>query len=246
MGVIPGGSRPVPEGSLPISGLNSLREHNEQYVKDKARGKVLGAAQDAKDVFFQNILGGYSSVAEAADGQLDISDRIDLLMGIRGYCQAFMSRNVNGEWGLNNTRMLPFNEPLGPSKGGHVDAAKGAVVMDEAGLWTVHFMVTARQTLYSSSWLDTDSVRVTVRIHRPDGSVYSPKIFQALSGQSATTITASIPVVVPSPGYYITIEAYSSRWRWWDGGTKFSALSVIKHDNSTINPGTETVPDETR
>ena len=246
MGVIPGDSRPVPEGALPISGLNSLRDYDEQYVRDKARGKVLGAAQDAKDVFFQDILGGYSSVAEAADGQLHISDRIDLLMGVRGYCQAYMSRNVNGEWGINNTRMLPFDAPLGPSKGGHVDAAKGAVVMDESGLWTVHFMVTARQTSYSSSWFDTDSVRATVRIHRPDGSVYSPKTFQALSGKSATTLTGSIPVVVPSPGYYITVEAYSSRWRWWDGGTRFSALSVIKHDNSTINPGAEVVPDETQ
>lgn len=246
MGVIPGNSRPVPEGALPISGLNSLRDHNEQYVKDKARGEVLGAAQGAKDVFFQNILGGYSSVAEAADGQLDISDRIDLLMGIRGYCQAYMSRNVNGEWGTNNTRMLPFNAPLGPSKGAHVDTANGSVVMDEAGLWTVHFMVTARQTSYTASWLDTDSVRATVRFHRPNGTVYSSKIFQSLSGKAATTIAASIPVVVPSPGYYITIEAYSARWRWWDGGTKFSALSVIKHDSSTVNPGTETVPDETR
>lgn len=246
MGVIPGGSRPVPEGALPISGLDSLRDYDEQYVKDKARGKVLGAAQDAKDVFFQDILGGYSSVAEAADGQLDISDRIDLLMGIRGYCQAYMGSNINGEWGTNNTRMLPFDKPLGPSKGGHVDSSKGAVVMDEAGLWSIHFMVTARWTSYTASWLDTDSVRATVRIHRPDGTVYSSKIFQALSGKSATTLTASIPVVVPSPGYYITIEAYSARWRWWDGGTKFSALSVIKHDNSTVNPGTETVPDETQ
>ena len=246
MGVIPGDSRPVPEGALPISGLNSLRDHDEQYVRDKARGKVLGAAQDAKDVFFQNILGGYSSVAEAADGQLDISGRLDLLMGVRGYCQAYMSRNVNGEWGVNNTRMLPFDAPLGPSKGAHVDAAQGGIVMDESGLWTISLMCTARQTSYTSSWLDTDSVRVTLRVYRPNGSVYSQKMLQYLAGKSAVTPTLMVPVVVPSPGYYITVEGYSSRWRWWDGGTKFSALSVIKHDSSTVNPGTETVPDETR
>ena len=246
MGVIPGNSRPVPEGALPISGLNSLRDHDEQYVRDKARGKVLGAAQDAKDVFFQNILGGYSSVAEAADGQLDISGRLDLLMGVRGYCQAYMSRNVNGEWGVNNTRQLPFDAPLGPSKGAHVDAAQGGIVMNESGLWTISLMCTARQTSYTSSWLDTDSVRVTLRVYRPNGSVYSQKMLQYLAGKSAVTPTLTVPVVVPSPGYYITVEGYSSRWRWWDGGTKFSALSVIKHDNSTVNPGTETVPDETR
>ena len=255
----------VPEGGYSVSNLAELQALDEAAVLWKLRQPIDRAWGDVNKNLFQRIdewgqekivkplqqvfaglrPPGWELVAEAfEDGQTALKNRLDLLDGVRGYCQAYMSRNVNGEWGTNNTRKLPFDAPLGPSKGGHVDAAKGAVVMDEAGLWTVHFMVTARQTSYSSSWFDTDSVRATVRIHRPDGSVYSPKIFQALSGKSATTLTASIPVVVPSPGYYITVEAYSSRWRWWDGGTRFSALSVIKHDNSTINPGTEVVPDE--
>ena len=248
----------VPQDALSFGQLSRLMEA-EAAAKQRIKAELEPPARRVELAFVDKLLGGiaealsgvappgFQDVADAfEDGQAALVDRLDLLDGVRGYAQAYMSRNVNGEWGINNTRMLPFNEPLGPSKGAHVDAAKGAVVMDEAGLWTVHFMVTARQTSYTASWFDTDSVRATVRIHRPDGSVYSPKTFQALSGKAATTLTASIPVVVPSPGYYITIEAYSSRWRWWDGGTKFSALSVIKHDNSTINPGTETVPDETQ
>ena len=157
-----------------------------------------------------------------------------------------MSRNINGEWGTNNTRQLPFDVPLGPSKGAHVDAAKGGIVMDEEGLWTISLLCTARQTSYTSSWLDTDSVRVTLRVHRPDGSVYSQKLLQYLAGKSAMTPTVSVPVTVDQPGYYVTVEAYSSRWRWWDGGTRHSALAVVKHDDRVINPGADTVPDESR
>ena len=134
----------------------------------------------------------------------------------------------------------------GPSKGAHVDAAKGGIVMDEAGLWTISLLCTARQTSYTSSWLDTDSVRVTLRVHRPDGSVFSEKLLQYLAGKSAVSPTASVPVLVDQPGYYVTVEGYSSRWRWWDGGTRYSALAVVKHDSRLVNPGQETVPDESR
>ena len=251
----------TPDGTMTPADLSArIHPHDLESGRAWARGDLQGAINKLQTGVRDGFLAGiadalrgvvraplFQGVADAfEDGQAALVDRLDLLDGVRGYCQAYMSRNVNGEWGVNNTRALPFDAPLGPSKGAHVDAAQGSVVMDESGLWTVHFMVTARQTSYTASWFDTDSVRATMRIHRPDGSVYSHKIFQALSGKAATTLTASIPVVVPSPGYYITIEAYSSRWRWWDGGTKFSALSVIKHDNSTINPGTETVPDETQ
>ena len=189
----------------------------------------------------------FQDVADAfEDGQAALVDRLDLLDGVRGYAQAYMSRNVNGEWGINNTRQLPFDAPLGPSKGAHVDAAKGGIVMDEAGLWTISLMCTARQTSYTSSWLDTDSVRVTLRVHRPDGSVYSQKLLQYLAGKSAVTPTVSVPVTVDQPGYYVTVEAYSSRWRWWDGGTRYSALAVVKHDDRVINPGADTVPAESR
>lgn len=190
---------------------------------------------------------GFQGVADAfEDGQAALIGRLDLLDGVRGYAQAYMSKNVNGEWGTDNTRQLPFDAPLGPSKGAHVDAAKGGIVMDEAGLWTISLMCTARWTAYTSSWSDTDSVRVTLRVHRPDGSVYSEKMLQYLAGKSAVSPTVSVPVIVNQPGTYVTVEGYSSRWRWWDGGTRYSALAVVKHDNRVVNPGTDTVPDESR
>ena len=263
MGVAPGGSNPRPEGSLSPSGLQQLASYDEAFVRRQALAGVLGSAEEARNGFvaglresivkpLQQVFAGlrppgWEQVAEAfEDGQTALKNRLDLLDGVRGYCQAYMSRNVNGEWGTNNTRMLPFDAPLGPSKGAHVDASRGGIVMDEAGLWTISLMCTARWTSYTSSWLDTDSVRVTLRVHRPDGSVYSQKVLQYLAGKSAVSPTVSVPVLVDEPGFYVTVEGYSSRWRWWDGGTRYSALAVVKHDSRLVNPGQETVPDESR
>ena len=250
----------TPEGAYTPASLPSMQSLTEEKIRarlrkpvDDAMGKMAAGLRDGLVQGFADALRGvvraplFQDVADAfEDGQAALVGRLDLLDGVRGYCQAYMSRNVNGEWGTNNTRLLPFDVPLGPSKGAHVDAAKGGIVMDEAGLWTISLMCTARQTSYSSSWLDTDSVRVTLRVHRPDGSVYSQKLLQYLAGKSAVTPTVSVPVTVDQPGYYVTAEGYSSRWRWWDGGTRYSALAVVKHDDRVINPGADTVPDESR
>ena len=251
----------TPDGTMTPADLAArVRPHDLESGRAWARGDLQGALgklqTGVKDGFLAGIADALRGVVRAPlfqdvadafeDGQAALRDRLDLLDGVRGYCQAYMSRNVNGEWGTNNTRQLPFDAPLGPSKGAHVDAAKGGIVMDEAGLWTISLMCTARQTSYTSSWLDTDSVRVTLRVHRPDGAVYSQKLLQYLAGKSAVTPTVSVPVTVDQPGFYITVEAYSSRWRWWDGGTRYSALAVVKHDNRVINPGSDTVPDESR
>lgn len=257
----------VPEGGYSVSNLADLQALDEAAVLRKLRQPIDRAWGDVNKNLLQRIdewgkenivkplqqvfaglkPPGWEQVADAfEDGQAALVGRLDLLDGVRGYCQAYMSRNVNGEWGTNNTRMLPFDAPLGPSKGAHVDAAKGGIVMDEAGLWTISLMCTGRWTAHTSSWLDTDSVRVTLRVHRPDGSLYSQQLLQYLAGKSAVTPTVSVPVVVDQPGYYVTVEAYSSRWRWWDGGTRYSALAVVKHDSRLVNPGQETVPDESR
>ena len=251
----------TPDGTMTPADLAArIRPHDLESGRAWARGDLQGALGKLQAGVRDGLLAGvadalrgvvraplFQDVADAfEDGQAALRDRLDLLDGVRGYCQAYMSRNVNGEWGTNNTRMLPFDAPLGPSKGAHVDAAKGGIVMDEEGLWTISLMCTARQTSYTSSWLDTDSVRVTLRVHRPDGSVYSQKLLQYLAGKSAVSPTVSVPVTVDQPGYYVTVEAWSSRWRWWDGGTRYSALAVVKHDDRVINPGADTVPDESR
>ena len=211
----------TPEGAYTPTSLPSMQSLTEEKIRarlrkpvDDAMGAMASGLRDGLVQGFADALRGvvraplFQDVADAfEDGQAALVGRLDLLDGVRGYCQAYMSRNVNGEWGVNNTRQLPFDVPLGPSKGAHVDAAKGGIVMDEAGLWTISLLCTARQTSYTSSWLDTDSVRVTLRVHRPNGALYSQKLLQYLAGKAAVTPTVSVPVTVDQPGYYVTVEA---------------------------------------
>lgn len=193
---------------------------------------------------------GAPAVAQAAgdwDRQMlgPMREQQDYLEGVRGYCAAYMSKNINGEWGKNNTRRLPFDAQHGEaSKGAHVDPDKGGIVFDEVGVWLVSLYVTARWTVYTASWTDTDSVRVTMRAKGPDDAVFDEKILQYLSGKSAVTPTITVPIVVKEAGSYIEVEGWSSRFRWWDGGTKFSMLTVVKQDNRPEKPGVLTVPDE--
>ncbi|ALA68455.1 hypothetical protein [Corynebacterium lactis] len=169
----------------------------------------------------------------------------DYLAGVRGYCAAYMSKNINGEWGPDNTRKLPFDAQHGEgAKGAHVDPEKGGIVFDEPGVWLVSLYTTARWTAYTASWLDTDSVRVTMRAKSPKGQVFDEKILQHLSGKSAVSPTITVPMVVKEAGSYIEVEGWSSRYRWWDGGTKFSMLTVVKQDNRPEKPGALTVSDE--
>ena len=151
----------TPDGTMTPADLAArIRPHDLESGRAWARGDLQGALgklqTGVKDGFLAGIADALRGVVRAPlfqgvadafeDGQSALVDRLDLLDGVRGYCQAYMSRNVNGEWGVNNTRQLPFDAPLGPSKGAHVDAAKGGIVMDEAGLWTISLMCTARRT----------------------------------------------------------------------------------------------------
>lgn len=176
------------------------------------------------------------------DGQEDLAGRADLLEGVRGYCAAYQSLNINGEWSTNNYRTLPFDAPLGPSKGAHVDDAKKGIVFDEPGLWTVWAYAHARSTLFTGN----DLCALNINIYRPDGTSVRYITFDEMVGTNYGTVGGSFPVVIPEPGCWIKADVYSGRWRWWDGGARYAFQAVLKSDSRLDNPGSDTVPNETR
>ena len=176
------------------------------------------------------------------DGQQDLADRADLLEGVRGYCAAYQSVNINSEWnvGSSNRRVLPYDAPLGPSKGAHVSDERKGIVFDEEGLWTVWVYAHVRSTLFTGSNLSA----LYINIYRPSGKSVRYIIFDEYTGGEYATVGGSFPVVIPEPGCYVHVEAYSGKWRWWDGGARYSFMAALKNDNRTDNPGQDTVPDE--
>lgn len=242
-------------------------ELDEQSVRDLLTPQIKNPFQQAWDAmsnFFDNIIGGiaaaiagtlglnspFSPVQDAfQDAQHQLTSRLDLLEGVEAYAQSYMSKNRNGEWGVDNWRTLPFDAPLGPSKGAHVDPDLGGIVLDSTGLWTVYARITGRATDYGGS----GGVVMHVTVHYPDGEEYSQHRIEGTSmrdlglvtiQRGAVTLQATFPVVVDTPGCYVRIRAWSSAWRWWNGGTRWSSLSVLKHSSDIVNPGEDTVDDE--
>lgn len=165
------------------------------------------------------------------------------LDGVRGYAASYMTNNVNIEWGTDNRRKLPFKGPLGPSRGCHVDTSAGHIVLEEEGLWTCTAVTRARSTGYGGS---DNGVVLYLSIRRPDGSIYDELWDDEQLGSGSGTLELSAPFLIPEPNYQVQAHIWSGKWRWIDGGTRFSRLAVVKHDNRTVNPGEGTVPDEQR
>lgn len=199
---------------------------------------IVGLIGDALAGVFA---GEGGSLGEISDGQLALINQVGLLSGVRGFCAAYQDRNLNAEWNLvNNKRVHPFVEQLGPSKGAHVDPDVPGITFDSPGLWWIHSTIRARQTGFGG----TDEASMFVDILRPDGSVFSPLIVDGRPGPGFSSITATFPVVVPGPGYSVRVMSWTGRWRWWDGGTRYTRLSALKVDDNTDDAGRDTVPDE--
>lgn len=250
----------VPDGGYVVSNLGQLQALDESKIKSQLRSPAAKALEEMKASLADNFIAGigqaianglagivsgiFSPVSEAikpvADGQLALGNRIDLIP--TGYCSAFMDKNVNLEWGLNNTRLMPFRAQLGPNDGAHIDAANSRIVFDRTGTWTVYALLNCRGTIFTGD----NGVLMTVRVCRPDGSVYSQKFARSSPNTNPDTLTLTQPFVISQAGSYVEVIAWSGRWRWWDGGTEQSGLTVLRHARGTENPGTDTVPDETQ
>ncbi|EGD24642.1 hypothetical protein [Prescottella equi] len=168
-------------------------------------------------------------------------ENVALLNGVRGFAAAYMTKNVNIEWSFgSNVRKLPFDAPFGVEpKGARVDPS-GHIVFDEAGLWSCTAITRARKTDYSGN----DGVVLYLSVRRPDGSIYDELQDDKQLGNKSGSLILTAPFLVPEPGYQLHALVWSGKWRWFDGGTRFSRLFAVKHDNRPTNPGQETVPDE--
>lgn len=265
MAVLPGSSGQVPEsGNDPsLGGVKWMENVTEQGVKNRAYDQVFPSMQGAKNSLFGNFIGGIfsgflsifqggsgpswlpSTVSTAAehirDGMTDLAGRTDLLEGVRGFCMAYQSLNVNAQWNLGtNTREMPFNAQYGPSKGAEISG--NGIRLNEAGAWRIDAMVRAQGTSFTGS----DGALMDLIVYKPNGSVHLRRRYDAWPGTGVESIYGGSPIVVDTPGYYIRVETWTGRWRWWTGGTLYTFLSAVKYDNRPINPGQETVPNETQ
>ncbi|UBI01553.1 hypothetical protein [Corynebacterium freneyi] len=216
--------------SIFAGGLTAL----DGPVIGKALKSIAAALSGAYDGNDPNLLA-------LRDGQLALNEATHLLLGVRGYCAAYQTVNVNLAWGNDNTRILPFKSALGPSLAAHVDERDGGIILEDPGLWLIGAKIHVEG---SGIFAGANEVRLTIRVFRPTGTEYTRSTFRAQPGSAPLSIAETVPIVVPGPGYRVAVEMWAGRWRWITGGTEFSRLWVIKQDNRTDNAGQPTVPNE--
>ena len=184
-----------------------------------------------------------------------VVEDIRSLDGVRGYAQAHMSVNVyNGGIG-SNERWLPFDYQYGVWKGAHLGVDSESpeqvgIVLEESGLWRVDVRAFARSTLATAGIGVPDNSEVFLGVYRINEAgvwhVWREISIVKNNGGGATSLEGGVMVQIPDDGYQYAVGAYcwSSRWRWWNGGARYSCLSVVKHDNRTGDLGQYEVPDD--
>lgn len=243
----------VPEEARTVSDVKDLQNLNEAAIKKQLQQPAVNLFEQFKGNQLEllagvvNFLGSSiisdwipvsSSEVSLVGGQVLLNDRVQLLDGVRGFCMAYQSLNINAAWGNGGTRRLPFDQQYGPAKGAEIYG--DGIRLLEAGAWRLDAMVRARSTAFTGN----DGALMDIIVERPDGSIYLRSRYNAWPGTGTESIYGGRPLVVDEPGFRVRVEVWSGRWRWWDGGDMFTFLSAVKYDNRSNHSGQSTVPDE--
>ncbi|QDF20265.1 hypothetical protein SEA_BRAN_19 [Corynebacterium phage Bran] len=225
-----------------------------EVVRDAVRDGLLpGIADAVRDA--ANLPGQYAPVRDAIrdlifpvterldgveESQLSAEEQMALLDGVRGYGAAYQPYNYGGNV---NSVWLSFTAPMGPMKGVSIEPAVKGLRIEEPGLWLVSVRATGRGTIATNGIGQQDRTELTVREY-PIGK--QPRDVAVMTGDGGTgrvSNTMTFPMIIEKAGTVITVGAYSSRWRRWEGGKLYSNLSVTKLDSRLENPGDWEVPD---
>ncbi|MDG3012135.1 hypothetical protein G4X40_18495 [Rhodococcus sp. D2-41] len=235
----PGGS--APDGAW-VVGSRYGQDITEASAKAIIRGASLGSWGEAQEEWHGEFDSWGTAIDGLKDGQLELSDRTDLLEGARGYCCLFMSKN----WNVNGGKWitLPFDTQIGPRDDATPES--NGITMGTKGLWRCD----AHVTFYPPppGWFgSTQFVVAQLSIVVMTGSTeFSRKTFDVvITSAGAETAAFSHTFVLPGPNYAVHLELkHQQSGAWIFGGTTRSALSVNKWstgiDNALVLP---TVPD---
>lgn len=170
------------------------------------------------------------------DGQLDLNGRLDLLEGVQGYGAAYMTKNPAVVSGA--TRM-PFTGQFGPLKGVRI-LAGGGLLLESKGLWQISATTLAKSTVFGGG----DETVMYLSVRYPGGAIFSEVPDVKRPGGARLTHHMTAPFVIPDPNFEVQVWVTSAKWRNFAGGTLYSRLSAIKHDNRVVATGTPDYPDE--
>ncbi|WP_440221165.1 hypothetical protein [Dietzia sp. MNB45] len=224
---------------------------------NRQRDGQWGLIDDLIDMMNNRYTG---TVPTFIDGQLDLTDRFDLL-GTSAYCAAYMYNNLR--LGPGRNRALPFDSQIGPNNDAelvqvsrpHPEATNPSTVLsewcirlDRAGLWHAN-----ASFVHAGDGFDRAQGEIVVL--KPDLTPYSYTTLPAprahADGGTASDVNVGVPVslskffVTPDPGYYVQV-----RWKFnvligirtVKGGARLSQFSVVQWSDDIANTDTSDDP----
>lgn len=183
MGVIPGGSNPVPEGGQSAADMAALQLVTEDSVRSQVSGKALAPWASAHNSFFGTIIGGigkalwdgvngavetvggwladfFNAGRKAAygtedptDGQLSLADRADLLAPLLNYGSVFCPVSGANGRAITGEGPVPFTDMIGYRRNVEL-APGGGLKLGEKGTWNYYLHMTSGFLSYSYAGAD--------------------------------------------------------------------------------------------
>ncbi len=221
----------IPEGSLLPGLFRAMQLQTEDEALAGATGGALGGFQEAQESYwaFESELA--DTAEETRDEQLDLNERMDLLEGVNGYCNLFMSAN----WlvAQNQLLALPFDTQLGPNVG--AEPHDGGILLLTRGLWRADALITCDKMTSSNFRAE---IYISV-VSASSGEVYSESRYDIVltpSGSESAAFSKTFVIAVDE-AYIVKVRIRhnrTARLRVY-GGTLRSALSVNKWSNNVTN-----------
>lgn len=166
------------------------------------------------------------------DGQLALNARTDLLSPLLDYGSTYMD-NANS---ISAAGPLKFRNQIGPMQGCRIatDSSGNSIILEDRGLWDIRCQI----------WVDYinilgGTVDWEVRVHRPNGTVFS-KMNGTVTSQQRLHSTILCSVVVPDAGYGVGVFITNiAALRGVLGGPNLNRLTVqhISRDTGTGETG---------
>lgn len=225
-----------------VGGYEQVHSHGSRFgqdlvgvdVKKMITGGLASEMSKGATKFFQGLTDrladifdgkrppGWEKVADAfKDGQLALTQRLDLLSPLLDYGSAYMDSKGGFLLFGDNHGTMPFVNQLGPMQG--CELYDNGIRLLDAGLWDIR-----AQLAFGGNTLGVGAGKIEwlVRVYRPDGSLFSEQLgVEDNVWTKTSTIVSS--VVVPEPGYVVKVEvAWIHGSRRLLGGPRNNRLTV--------------------
>jgi hypothetical protein len=213
---------------------------------DSVLPQITGVAMEPFEEAHESMHGHYNDVLDDHTAQINLlTNDINLLNGVPAYGAVYMSYNI---WVVNNNPVMPFNAQLGPAKRvtvqGTGSTTDGRLRGVDPGLWQFSgFMHGGTTSFTGAGGMRMD---MWVDIYDDDGLMLSYVQSPIQDADPDGAISHNYMFVVPEGLTYFDayIRGYSTAWRQFRGGTRYSSMSLLRISEDVDNVVTApTVPD---